>query len=112
MYDYEVLEENPVSIAEAKEHIKKVPTKDMTFEQKQAYDHIKKMTKLKPKDAKAMKKELEELGIRKLKELHIVRIIDILPKDEKEIDFILKDTNTSFEDEEKAKIMSIVKKYA
>ena len=112
MYDYEILEEEPISTAEAMEHIKKIPKKDMTFEQKQAYDHINKMSKLNSKKAKEMKEELNKLEIRKLKEIQIIRIIDLLPKTADELRFIVADTQTSFDSEESEKIMQVVKKYA
>ena len=112
MYDYDVLEENPVSIAEALEVMKKTPTKEMTFEQKQAYEHVKKMSKLKPKKAQEMKEELRNLNIRKLKDVNIVRITDIVPTTADELKFIVSDTKTSFDKEELEKIIEIVKKYA
>ncbi len=112
MYDYEVLEEKPVSIAEAKEIMKKNSSKEMTFEQKQSYEHVKKMSKLKEKDALKLKEELGALSIRKLKEINTIRIIDLLPTTPEELRFILADTKTIFDKEEADKILEVVKKYA
>jgi DNA-directed RNA polymerase subunit F len=112
MYDYEVLEENSIPIAEAMEIMKKAPSKELTFEQKQALEHVKKMSKLKPKEAAELRKELEGLNIRKLKDISIVRIIDIVPATTEELKFIVADTKTSFDKEELEKIAEIVKKYA
>ncbi len=111
MYDYEVLEEKPITIAEAREIMKKISSKEMTFEQKQAYEHLKKMAKLSEKKAKELKKELEELGMRKLKDIVIVRIIDLLPLTEEELKFVLGDLKIMLDKEDIAKILEIVKKY-
>ena len=43
---------------------------------------IKKFVKLKPKEAREMRKKLEELDLLKLKEEHSVKIIDMMPENQ------------------------------
>lgn len=72
-------------------------------------DFLKNFIKLKAKEATKLKEELKELDLIKLKETHIVKIVDFLPKDSIELNKIL--TEISLEEEEINKILDVVKKY-
>jgi DNA-directed RNA polymerase subunit F len=72
-------------------------------------EFIKEFYKIKPEKAKAMKEELIELKMIKLKEEHIVNIVNFLPSDASDILKIVPDA--SLEQEEINKILDIVKKY-
>jgi DNA-directed RNA polymerase subunit F len=56
-----------------------------------------------------MKKELEELGILKLKEIHIIKIIDFKPTEISELNKIISDVN--LDNDEVTKILDVIKKY-
>jgi DNA-directed RNA polymerase subunit F len=94
----------PLSMAEAIEHIKK--TKD---NEKDIIGFIKKFVKLKPKEAKELKKEIEKLDLMKIKEEHIVKIIDLMPANQEDLNKIFVDINLN-EDETK-KILETIKKF-
>ena len=112
MIEYDVIEETPITIAEAKEVMKKVSVKEQTFEQKHAKENAKKMSKLSAKEAESMKKELAALNMRKLKDDNIIKIIDIMPKTPEEIGVVLLGSKTLFNKDETESILEIVKKYA
>jgi DNA-directed RNA polymerase subunit F len=76
---------------------------------KKIKEFIKNFTKLKITDALKMKKEIEDLGIIKLKESHIVKIVDFLPIDASELNKVL--VEVSLDSDEVAKIVDVVKKY-
>jgi len=78
-------------------------------EKKEIQNFIKKFTKLTPEKAKELRKEIENLGILKIKEEHVVKIIDLLPEDTSDINKIF--TNVSLDENEANKILEIVKKY-
>lgn len=59
--------------------------------------------------AKQLKEELLALDIIKLKESHIIKIIDFLPEDATELNKIL--TDVSLDEAETNKILELVKKY-
>jgi DNA-directed RNA polymerase subunit F len=71
--------------------------------------YFKKFSKLKEKDVKEMRKELEELNNHKIKNADIVKIIDLLPEDVSEVNKIF--TDVSLEENEIKQITDIVKKY-
>ncbi len=70
---------------------------------------IKQFSKIDIKKTKELKKELETLGLLKLKTEHIVKIIDFLPEDSEDLIKLLSDV--SLDQDEINKIIEIVKKY-
>ncbi|MEI6058370.1 MAG: hypothetical protein WCP89_01225 [archaeon] len=70
---------------------------------------IKKFTKMKPEDAKKMRKELLDLDLIKLKDDYIVKIVDFMPDDSVDLSKILE--GVSLDQEEVTKILNVVKKY-
>jgi DNA-directed RNA polymerase subunit F len=76
---------------------------------KKIKDFVKEFYSLKPQDAKSLKEELIALKIIKLKDEHIVNIVNFLPQDASDVLKILADT--SLEQEEINKILDVVKKY-
>jgi DNA-directed RNA polymerase subunit F len=69
---------------------------------------IKQFTTMKPEKAKELRKKLEELEILKLKEEHIVKIIDTMPGDTTELNKIISDT--TLDTEETQKILDVITK--
>ncbi len=69
---------------------------------------IKKFSKSSAK-ADSLKKELTELGLIKLKQTHIIKIIDIMPEDASDLNKIFEDV--SLDEDETNKILEIIKKY-
>ncbi len=91
---------NPLSIAESKEYI------DSKAE---INSFINKFTKLSPEKAKELRKKIEELDMVKIKETHICKIIDLLPKDKEDINKIFVDV--SLDQDETQKILDTIKDF-
>lgn len=70
---------------------------------------IKKFTDLKAKDAKEMRKKLQELDLVKLNEESITKIIDLLPENQEEINKIASSSN--LDEDETKKVLDIVKQF-
>ena len=68
---------------------------------------LKKFIKTKPVQAKKIKEELGKLDSLKLKNEHIVKIIDLLPEDASDLNKIF--TDVSLNEDETNKILEIVK---
>jgi DNA-directed RNA polymerase subunit F len=94
----------PLSMAEALEYIKG----EEETETKVA-DFIKKFNKLKPKEAKELRVQIESLGFMKVKPEYSVKIVDILPETIEELNKIFVDV--TLEDDEANKILDAVKKF-
>lgn len=94
----------PLSMAEAIEYIKKDDDKETEI-----VGFIKKFNKLKGKEAKEMKQDIERLGIIKIRPEHAVKIVDILPESAEELNKIFADV--SLDDDETRKVLDTVKRY-
>ena len=94
----------PLSMAESLEHIEK----DKKSE-KLVADFIKKFSKISPKDAKELRKKLEELKIVKMNDSNISKLIDILPEKAEEINKIFIDIG--LDENETKKILDTIKEF-
>jgi DNA-directed RNA polymerase subunit F len=92
----------PLSMVEAAEYIKKENEPEII-------GFIKKFSKLKAKEARELKQEMENLGIIKIKPEYIVKIIELLPESTEEVNKIFADVN--LDEDETRKILETIKKY-
>jgi len=96
-----IIKQEPLSMAEVKKIIKD--------ENEELEKFIKGFIKMKPEEAEKVKKEIEDLGILKIKSEHIVKIVDLLPEDASDVNKIC--TDVGLDEEEIGKILGVVKKY-
>ena len=71
---------------------------------------IKGFVKMKTEDADEMKEELKALGLIKMKEENIVKVIDLLPETASEVNKIFSDIG--LDESEISKILEVVKKHS
>lgn len=94
-----IKESKALSLSEASEYIEDTDLKGF----------IKKFTKTKADDAKKLRQEIEKLDSIKIKQEHIVKIIDLLPEDEQDLAKIFNEVD--LDKDEISKILEIVKQY-
>ena len=108
----EVKEERMILWAEAKKLLdakEKESQEDIGYEQKNALEHLRKFSKLSENKAKDM---LAELGkIERLKERQKINIVNTLPADMDDLKVLFANEVVSWSDEDKKKVLSIVKKF-
>lgn len=92
----------PMTMAESIEIV------EASGEEREIKIFLEKFNNTKLKDAKKMREELEKLGMMKMKEEHIVKIIDLLPEDVSDVNKIFSDV--SLDENEINQILEIVKK--
>lgn len=106
----EVRQEKFVSWFDAKKILeKKAKEKELGYEQKNALEHLRKFAKIKQKEMSEMVTELSK--IERLKEKHIVSIAEMLPEDLDQLKILLQNEVVALSDDDKKKIISIVKKF-
>ncbi|MEK6898292.1 MAG: hypothetical protein AABX28_02965 [Nanoarchaeota archaeon] len=93
--------QNPLSMAEVAEYVKD-GEKDEGMEK-----FIKKFTKLSPKKAKETRSKLEKLEILKMKPEHIVKIIDLVPENQEDLNKIF--LGVGLDEDETKKILDAIK---
>jgi DNA-directed RNA polymerase subunit F len=94
----------PLSMAESLEYIEK----DKKSE-KPITEFIKKFVKINPKEAKELRKKLEELKIIKINDSDISKLIDILPDKAEEVNKVL--VEISLDENETKKILDTIKEF-
>lgn len=109
-----VVEEKPMSMAEVKEFLeeKKKEKKELNFRENKSLVYINSFIKAKSKEAENIKKDLEKLEITRLKDKHIIKIIDMVPKSVDELKVILSGEELTLKSEDLNKIIEVINKYA
>ena len=104
----EIISDQIVNNAEAKDELEKIENDKMKYEQKNALDTLKKFT---PVPAEKMKTLISDLNkIEKLRDRHIVSIANFLPEDKEDLRVILHKEYTTFTEDELNLILETVKK--
>jgi len=106
----EISEGKMITWAKAKKLLEaKEKEKELGYEQKNALEHLRKFSKLSEKKAKDM---FEELGkIERLKDRQKINIVNMLPQDMEDLKVLFANEVVNLSDEEKKKILSVVKKF-
>jgi len=99
-----ILDRQPLNLNEVQEILKDIPENEKK-EQMEIY--LKKFLKTKPAQAKKIKQDLASLDLLKLKNEHIVKIIDLLPNDASDLNKIF--TDVSLSEDETNKILEVIK---
>ncbi len=98
----------PLNMQETRKILESLKDKD-DEKKKQLSVFMKKFIKSKAGKSKEISKEIESLGLLKMKQENIVKIIDLMPEDAADLNKIF--TDTTLNEEETNKILEIVKKY-
>ncbi|MBI3334233.1 hypothetical protein HYZ97_01995 [Candidatus Pacearchaeota archaeon] len=98
-----IVNSHPLSLAEVKALVKD------TDESKPIHAYLKAFCKISVADAKKLAEEILALNNPKIRNHHIVKIIDLLPQDSEEVNKII--TDVSMSEEESHTLTEVVKKY-
>ncbi|MBS3118997.1 hypothetical protein J4417_04980 [Candidatus Woesearchaeota archaeon] len=87
----EFLEEKPLTMAEVAAEIKDIERRDteLDFRSNKTKEYLEMVEIISEDKAKKLKKKIEELNFTRLKEVHIVKLIDLLPQTADEVKVIL-----------------------
>ncbi len=105
-----IKEERFVSWTEARKLLEtKEKERELGYEQKNALEYLRKFSKLSEKKTNEMVEELKK--IEKLKDKHIVSVINMLPENLDDLKLLFAHEIISPSEEDRKKILSIVKKF-
>ena len=109
MANLEIINEKSLSMQELKDKLDQIKKRDKDLNPREikTYDYINRFVK---KDVKKLKENLGNIGILRLKDRHINKIIDILPKDIDDLKSILSGENLTLKQEDLGKIIETIKK--
>ena len=111
MPEIEIISENPIALTELREKLKEIKKRDkeLTFRANKTLEYIEVFSTLKAEKAAALKKEIMNLNIGRLKERHIVKVIDVMPKDLDSVKAVFSGENLTLKSEDLNKILDILK---
>ncbi len=92
-----------LSMAEISEYVKK------DDDNAEFFKFLKDFVKLNSKEAKELKEKIEGLKLMKIRSEHIVKIIDLMPEDEEDLNKIFIDV--SLDKDETKKVLDTVKEF-
>jgi DNA-directed RNA polymerase subunit F len=108
-----IIEEMPITMAEVKSELTKIRKrdKDLNFRSNKTDEYIKQFTLVDLKTAQEISEKLDKLGIPRLKELHIKKIIDIMPSTSEEVKAVLEGYPITINSDNMKKIAKVVSEY-
>lgn len=111
MSEIEIVSENPVTLTELREKLKDIKKRDkeLTFRANKTLEYIETFSAIKVEKAIALKKSILDLNIGRLKERHVIKVIDVMPKDLDSLKAIFTGENLTLKAEDLTKIMDILK---
>jgi len=99
-----ILDRQPLNLLEVKEILEKIPENE---KKTQMELYLKKFLKIKAEKAKKIKEGLGKLDLLKIKNEHVVKIIDLVPEDASDLNKIF--TDVSLNEDETNKILDVIK---
>lgn len=114
MSELDIVSEVPLTMADVKfrlEAIKK-EKKELNFRAEKVLEYANSFVTLKEKEFEDVKKELNDLGIGRLKEKNIAKIIDVMPEDMESLKIIFTSENLTLKQDDLTKILEVTKKHA
>lgn len=108
-----ILEESPITLSDVKEEIKKIEKRDkeLTFRANKLKEYIDSITILNKKKADELFTKLQKLNIPRVKDFHLMKLIDILPTKYEEVKVVLSGYAVTISNDNCKKIAEIIKKY-
>ena len=106
-----ILEAKPISMVELKERLNSIKERDSELNARAARveSYLNLFAKIPTEKAAELKKRIKELEIPRLKEEVIIKLIDILPKDEESVKAVLQGFPTAVSQENIKRIAQLIK---
>lgn len=112
MADLKIINETPISTAELKKRLEAIKKRDKELRNKatKTMEYLNTFTNLKPKEAEEIKKKIINLNIPRLKDRHVIKVLDIMPQDMESLKMIFAGENITIKQEDLNKILEVIKK--
>lgn len=109
----QTIEEKPLTMAEVKEELERIKKRDteLNYRGKKTEEYLNFFVTMKAKEAKELYKKIEGLQIPRLREIHITKIVDILPAKPEMVKVIFQGQPITISEESAKKIANAVKEY-
>ena len=108
MANPEVVSEAPITMAEVGECLKKVKREDLGYRAAKTLEYIEQIHTPEAKKVKDTAEKLIKLDIPRLKENHIIKIVELAPKTPEEVRLVLQGYLISVSNENVKKIVDVI----
>jgi len=110
----EFIEEKPLTLAEVKEIMGKISKRDteLNYRSGKTKDFLENFSTIDTKTKAEIQKKLKELDLTRLKEEHIAKIIDFLPKNLEDLKVVLAAYPLSMPKKDQEAIVKVTQEYA
>ena len=111
MADIEIISQTPLTLAEVKVKVEKISSKgkeEPSARMVKVRDYMNDFSSLESKSVKELKEKLENLGIQRLKDRIIIKIIDIQPRTVDELKILFAGENVTLKTDDLTKILEAV----
>jgi DNA-directed RNA polymerase subunit F len=108
-----ILSEETISMSQLKEELKEIKKRDkeLNFSANKTFEYLNDFALLKHEDVEKISKEITKLEIPRLKEMHIYKIVDLMPDSVEELKVILQGYTITISKENMQSIFDVLKKY-
>lgn len=109
----EISEEKPITMAELKKELDtiKKKNKELNFRATKTMEYLSQFTKYDYDKVKGLIEKINKLKVPRLKEEHIVKIVDILPTTVDDLKSLLQGYTVTIKSENMKKIVEVVKQF-
>ncbi len=111
----EILKETPVCCADIKENLEaiKKKEKELNFRAQKTEDYLQSMNLISSKKAQELYGKLDKVGVARLRDVHLVKLIDTMPTTDADVKVVLSGyAGLTVKKDELKKIADIIGEYA
>ena len=114
MANPKLIEQKSLSLVDVKERIEIIEKRDkeLNYLSNKAKEYLETFVKLDSKQKEELTKKLHDLSLTRLKEEHMAKIVDFLPKDIEELKVVLTAYPLSMPKKDQEAIVKVVKEFA
>ena len=109
--ELEMKEQRPISTAEVVEKLEaiKKERKELNFRAAKVYDYVNEFSNKKKKQVDEMFQKIMDLNIPRLKEKHVIKVLDIQPENVDALKAVMSGEDTTLKAEDMKKIIDVIK---
>ena len=115
MSSLHIIEKTPMTVVAVKEALDKIKEREegleLNFRALKAVEYGEDFARIKAKDAKEMFTAIQALDVPRLKDVHITKLIDLMPQSEKSVKVILNSYHLTVSAEQIKKITEVFRDY-
>jgi DNA-directed RNA polymerase subunit F len=109
MSEFQVLEESPLSLTDLKKSLKGLQAEaPLSFRGEKTNTYLESFALYSDKESQEIVQKIAALNIPRLKDRHIVKVVDVMPKDLDSLRLLLSTETLTIKDEDLKKILDVI----